>query len=320
MKPEPSNTMRRKIALSTIGLTTILASSCALPPREAWNQIKERGLLPVLIDGGRPAVASNTTGKPSEQDAVRVQAVTTPVVVRTSYADAVPGRSGYVFSPHTTPRQVVDVRGFNAGEEVRCPFTSQPFLVPDFKAVAEASKPAPQQPVRRVTEVVSNTATTPEVIHYNSVELEPAPEMKAVTPEPVEPVKSTPAAAPLAASPAPTLAPAPAPTPAVKQGLLYGSRVPGRPGFVYSPHATKTQLVDVAGTAPGVVVKCPYTNKLFRVPEVNAEEIQPESFSPAPPLEKINAPGNTLPAPAPEQTPPAPSTPVNPSPSPDSPR
>ncbi len=318
MKLEPSNTMRRKIALTTIGLTAILASSCALPPREAWNQIKERGLLPVLIDGGRPAVASNTTVKPSEQDAVRVHAVTTPVVVKTSYADAVPGRPGYVFSPHTAPRQVVDVRGFSGGEEVRCPFTSQPFLVPDFKAVAEASKPAPRQPSRRVTEVVSNTDTTPDLINHHEIALEPAPEMKAVTPEPVEPVRSTPSIAPPAPSPAPT--PAPAPTTAVKQGLLYGARVPGRPGFVYSPYAAKTQLVDVAGTAPGVVVKCPYTNKLFRVPEVNTEEIKPESFSPAPPSDTANTPGNTLPAPAPEQTPPPAAGADNPNPSPDSPR
>ena len=307
MKPKPNNTMRRKIALSTIGLTALLASSCALPPREAWNQIKERGLLPVLIDGGRPAVATNSAVKPSEQDSVRVQAVTTPVVVKTSYADAVPGRPGYVFSPHTTPRKVVDVRGCSAGEEVRCPFTSQPFLVPDFKAVAEASKPVPQRPVRRVTEVVSNTATTPDLINHNAITLEPAPEMKAVTPEPLEPVKPTPA-------------PTPAPTAAAKQGLLYGARVPGRPGFVYSPYATKTQLVDVAGTAPGVVVKCPYTNKLFRVPEVNTEEIKPESFSPTPPPDTANTPGNTLPAPAPEPAPQAPSGLGNPNPSLGSPR
>lgn len=46
-----------------------------------------------------------------------------------------------------------------------------------------------------------------------------------------------------------------------------GTWVLGRPGFVYSPFAAKSQLVDVNGTAPGVIVKCPYTNKLFRVPE-----------------------------------------------------
>ena len=309
MKPEQSKNMRRSLALSAIGLTTVLAASCALPKTDAWNQINQRGLIPVLIDGEQTAVASNTSVKPSQQDAVRVQAVATPMVLRTSYADAVPGRAGYVFTPHTMPRKVVDVRGFHAGDEVRCPFTSQPFLVPDFKAVVEASRPIPQRPIRPVVEVVSNSHTMPDLIDRSLATLEPVPEMKAVDPAPVEPVKTT---------PAPEIAPAPAP--AGRAGLPYGSRVPGRPGFVYSPHAAKTQLVDVAGTAPGVVVKCPYTNKLFRVPEVNAEEIKPETFPPAPAPETANAPASpdkTESAPAPQE--PAPSPPPAPPPGPGNP-
>ena len=299
MKPKQSKNLHRHVALSAIGLTTVLAASCALPKTEAWNQINRRGLIPVLIDGEQTDVASNT---PSQQDAVRVQAVTTPLVVRTSYADAVPGRAGYVFSPHTTPRKVVDVRGFHAGDEVRCPFTSQPFLVPDFRAVAEASKPQPQRSFRPRVEVVSNSNITPDLIDRSLATLEPSPEMKAVESVPVEPVKTT---------PAPETSPAPA-----RNGLLYGSRVPGRPGFVYSPHALKTQLVDVAGTAPGVVVKCPYTNKLFRVPEVNSEDIKPETFPSAPAPETASAPDSpdkTGPVPATEAPPPAPTpAPSNP--------
>lgn len=48
--------------------------------------------------------------------------------------------------------------------------------------------------------------------------------------------------------------------------LPYGSPIPGRPGFVNSPHAAKHQLVDVKGMPGGMEVKCPYTGKLFRVP------------------------------------------------------
>ena len=294
--------MRRQVALSAVGLTTVLATSCALPQKEAWNQINQRGLIPLLIDGEQTEIAANTSVRPSQQDAVRVQAVKMPIVVRTLYADAVPGRPGYVFSPHSVPRKVVDVRGYRAGEEVRCPFTSQPFLVPDFKAVAAASRPAPNRPIRSVAEVVSNSPNTPELIDRNLTQLEPAPEMKAATPAPVEPVKST---------PAPGTAAVPA-----KSAIPYGSRVPGRPGFVYSPHAGKTQLVDVAGTAPGVVVKCPYTNKHFRVPEMNTEEIKPETFPGTPAPETANTP----PAPS-DKTGPAsehagPSTPPTPPPPP----
>ena len=301
MKTGYSRKMQRHVALSAVGLTTVLATSCAIPHREAWNQINQRGLIPMLIDGEQTALAADTSTRPSQQNAVRVQAVKTPIVVKTLYADTVPGRPGYVFSPHALPRKAVDVRGFRTGEEVRCPFTSEPFLVPDFKAVADASRPAPRRVIRPVAEVVSNSPDKPELINENLTQLEPAPEMKAVAPAPVEPVKPTPA-------------PGSAAVPG-KPAIPYGARVPGRPGFVYSPHAGKTQLVDVAGTAPGVVVKCPYTSKHFRVPEMNSEEIRPETFPGTPAPETANTP----PAPpdknepAPEQadpsTPPAPPPP-----------
>jgi hypothetical protein len=268
--------MRRTLALSTLGLTGLLAASCALPPKEAWTQIRHRGLIPVLIDARQTEVAVNTV-KPSSQDAIRVQAVTTPAIVRTVYADAVPGRPGYVFSPHTAPRKIVDVRGYHSGEEVRCPFTSQPFIVPDFRAVAAASKPSPAAPVRSAGEVVSNTPAA-ALLDEGLARLEPPIEPPPATSLPVEPVKPDPAAA------------------AAKPAIPYGARVPGRPGFVYSPHAARTQLVDVAGTAPGVVVKCPYTNKLFRVPEPNAEEITPSPF----PATPATPPGETV-----VETPPA---------------
>lgn len=48
--------------------------------------------------------------------------------------------------------------------------------------------------------------------------------------------------------------------------LPFGTPAPGRPGMVYSPYATRQQLVDVAGMATGEVVRDPYSGKLFRVP------------------------------------------------------
>lgn len=48
--------------------------------------------------------------------------------------------------------------------------------------------------------------------------------------------------------------------------MAYGEPVPGKPGFITSPYAPDKGYVDVRGFPPGTEVKCPYTNKLFRVP------------------------------------------------------
>ena len=46
----------------------------------------------------------------------------------------------------------------------------------------------------------------------------------------------------------------------------YGKPVPGKPGFVTSPHAPAAGYVDVRGFGPATEVKCPYTQTIFLVP------------------------------------------------------
>jgi hypothetical protein len=63
----------------------------------------------------------------------------------------------------------------------------------------------------------------------------------------------------------PFATPTPVPV-AAPRDLPYGTPVPGKPGFVTSPHSQTAGYVDVRGFPPGSEVKDPYSGKIFLVP------------------------------------------------------
>ena len=91
-------------------------------------------------------------------------------------------------------------------------------------------------------------------------------ETQFATPTPTPDPYATPSPTPdetVSTNPVPTPTPASA-TPA--REIAYGTPVPGKPGFVTSPHSPYAGYVDVRGFPPGTEVKCPYSGKIFLVP------------------------------------------------------
>ncbi len=246
------------LRFSTAGFMLSMLASCAMPPRQAWQEIQTRGLFSYYSRGGAAPLGSSTRSTP------KLAATTTPASVTPTtpsnvvvgperpntpppsmlnaaqmpVAQVVADLPGYVRTPFTNPPRLVDVRGMSAGSKVVCPYTQRPFLVPG--GVSTASTPsAPSKPKKEVTpERPRTTADAPN----SSVAANNVTPNTSATPTPPPAVE----------------------TPAVE--LPYGNAIAGRPGFVNSPYAAKHQLVDVTGLPVGMEVKCPYTGKLFRVP------------------------------------------------------
>lgn len=292
------STSPRSLTVGAIALVAL--TSCSLPPREAWRQIQRDGLIPFVatqwsedtapaaVQSNRqmmaqtqkkqtpaPAVVATSNGNMIGPPVVSPNNTPSPAMIDAKsipLAQAVPGLSGYVRTPYTSPPRLVDVRGMSAGSKVVCPFTNKPFLVPS-SATAEpkvAVAPPTPAPVLDAPKVVAPTLSptvqpAPTTVASMNKPQPTAPPVVASVPQVKPQVKpQAPGTPPVGNKPAAITSTPPAK--AETQEIPFGTPISGRPGFVNSPYAAKHQLVDVTGLPVGMEVKCPYTGKLFRVP------------------------------------------------------
>jgi len=214
------------------------AVSCSLPPRQAWQRMKDEGVLKAFFVPKRTLTPGDTTDRLAGADlsvdpeAVGRQGADTPPVAELA------GRPGYVYSPRTTARKLVNVKDFTAGETVLCPYTMEPFVVP-----AGAGGPA---------RMAATSFGPPEPGQADSMAAGATP----ISQSAVEEVASRELTTPLLPQEPPMIE---SPT---------GTWVEDKPGHVYSPYAARHQLVDVTGVLPGAEVHCPFSGRIFRVPEL----------------------------------------------------
>lgn len=84
---------------------------------------------PAVTSGSPPPVINPPSLTEGEGAAPRV-AVPKPNASGHPYGVTVPGKYGYVYSPHDSEKRYVDVTDIPSGTEVRCPYTKKIFLVP----------------------------------------------------------------------------------------------------------------------------------------------------------------------------------------------
>ncbi|MGI9243898.1 MAG: hypothetical protein ACR2RV_24085 [Verrucomicrobiales bacterium] len=294
---------RSLLAASVLGLAGV-QSSCSTSSSVAWSRIQEEGLIPYMVEQSADRMPEVDFGEAMPgvlPDSGSGYDSSLAVLDEPSYrpniftAQPVAGKPGFVFSPHTNSPLEVDVRGYRIGESVRCPYTEKIFVVP--VGVSPVSQPqrsevlVVQEGVDTSAPLGGELAETPDSLVRPVSEPAPLPEptiRPETAPQPGNEAETEASLLreialaerlPADKSPIPgRIRRDPAKSPPSVDDLLAlpvdqpvaipeGKRVPGKPNYVFSPFAENNQVVDVEGHEPGTKVKCPYSGKIFAVPE-----------------------------------------------------
>jgi len=139
----------------------------------------------------------------------------------------VSGKENQVFSPYTKRNYIVDITGLKPGEKARCPYTGRIFVIP---GEGENARPENQQNKNIVDEAIASIS---DKIEFRVLKKKKDSQMS-------EAAKNKKETVPVAA---------------------WSKRV----GYVMSPFGG--QLIDVRGKAVGSVLRCPFSGKLFKLPD-----------------------------------------------------
>ena len=223
---------------SIAGLASLAAAvaiaSCSLPPREAWHQIQQDGLIGFLANQchapastaptpadvpaspTKTAIASNRErfvgppGPAASRARITVPATAssknvTPAPTSTSrnimpapdkvlMATSVPSLPGFVRSPYTVPPRLVDVKSAGPGATMVCPYTQRAFIIPPDFVNQPVSVVVSDTPPATTTPL----AQPPLIAHKNGT---PGTPSTATNPPPVAPKSSAPSMPPPATNP-----------------------------------------------------------------------------------------------------------------------
>jgi len=157
-------------------------------------------------------------------------------------AEAVIGGPGLVLSPHA-PGLLVNVQKFASGDEVICPHTGLSFIVPDN---VEPVLIADDMPTGRpLTEIPEDLDDDQSKDAKDRTEVADNEAVQSVAEEP-------------------------------KPDGLTAVRVRGKVNQVFSPYTKRNYIVDITGLKSGDKARCPYTGRIFVIPE-EGEDGRPEN-------------------------------------------